>query len=191
MAEVRPSGMNAPGAAGAREETPMNGKIALGIIAAGMLAVCAPAWPADKDDAAELARALPAAKVTLEQGLKTSEREGKPISGKFEIEDGDLQLSYYTEKGGAFTEVIVDHVTGAIKKAEPITDAEDLQNAREQSQAMANAKLPLDEALQAALRANGGYRAVRVIPTLKGAQPVSDITLLKGTDTKKVTEKLD
>jgi hypothetical protein len=171
----------------------MNGTIvvAIGIIAASMLAVGAPAWAADEDDPAELARALPAAKVTLEQGLKSSEREGKPISGKFEIEDGDLQLSYYTERGGTFTEVIVDHVTGTIKKAEPITDAEDLQNAREQSQAMAKARLPLEKAVEAALRANGGYRAVRVIPTLQGAQPVSDITLLKGAETKKVTEKLD
>jgi hypothetical protein len=173
----------------------MNRKLAFSIAAMGMLAAVGVAsWAADEDEndnPAALAKALPAAKVTLEQGLKASEREGKPISGKFEIEDGDLQLSYYTEKGGKFTEVIVDHVTGSIKKAEPITDEEDLKNAKEQSQAMAKAKMPLDNAIEAAVKANGGYQAVRVIPTLKGAEPVSDITLLRGTEAKKVTEKLE
>jgi hypothetical protein len=173
----------------------MNRKLAFSIAAVGMLAAIGVAsWAADddeNDDPAALANALPAAKVTLEQGLKASEREGRPISGKFEIEDGDLQLSYYTEKGGQFTEVIVDHVTGAIKKAEPITDEDDLKNAKEQSQAMAKAKVRLEKTIDAAVKANGGYQAVRVIPTLKGTAPVSDITLLKGTEAKKVTEALE
>ncbi|MBI3319127.1 MAG: hypothetical protein HYZ89_00860 [Candidatus Omnitrophica bacterium] len=48
----------------------------------------------------ELAEALERAKVTLAQGLTASESEGTPISGKFEVEDGKLQLSVYTMKGG-------------------------------------------------------------------------------------------
>jgi len=60
--------------------------------------------------------------VSLDQGLKASEREGKPISGKFEIADGALQLSVYTMKGDQFAEVIVDHKSGSVKKSEPITD---------------------------------------------------------------------
>src|SRR5882724_9294422 len=37
---------------------------------------------------AELAKAVGEAKVSLEQGLSISAHEGKPISAKFEIEDG-------------------------------------------------------------------------------------------------------
>ena len=39
-------------------------------------------------DRAELAKGLKAATVSLEEGLTASEREGKPISGKFEVEEG-------------------------------------------------------------------------------------------------------
>ena len=54
----------------------------------------------EKAEAAEAAKNAPAlaaavkdATVSLEAGLRASEAEGKPISGKFEIEDGKLQLS--------------------------------------------------------------------------------------------------
>ena len=42
---------------------------------------------------AELANALSGVKVGLEQGFTASEREGQPISGKFEVDNGKLQLS--------------------------------------------------------------------------------------------------
>ena len=32
-----------------------------------------------------------------------SEREGQPISGKFEVDNGKLQLSVYTAKEGTFS----------------------------------------------------------------------------------------
>jgi hypothetical protein len=76
-----------------------------------------------------LAAALKDAKVNLGDGLKASEREGKPISAKFEIDDGKLQLSVYTMKADGFAEVFIDSKTGAIAKAEKITDAEDLEAA--------------------------------------------------------------
>jgi hypothetical protein len=90
---------------------------------------------ADEDelDAAAMAKLLPAATVALEQALKVGEREGKPISGKYEIEKGALQLSVYTAKDGGFREVIVDHKTAAIEKSEKITDTEDLDDAKSQS----------------------------------------------------------
>jgi hypothetical protein len=109
-----------------------------------------------EDNSGALAKALPEASVSLDQGLKASEREGKPISGKFELEDGALQLSVYTVKGGEFNEVIVDHKTGAIKKAEKITEADDLKDANEQSQAMAKARVSLDKAVEDAIKANSG-----------------------------------
>ncbi len=138
-----------------------------------------------------LARALPEASVSLEQGLKTGEREGTPISGKYEVKDGALQLSVYTMKGDRFEEVIVDHKSGAIDKAEPITEGDDLKDAEEQSRAMAQAKLPLGEAIDEAVKGNGGYRAVRVIPSLKDGHPVVDLTLMQGDSVKQVIEKLD
>jgi hypothetical protein len=42
---------------------------------------------------AELAKALKDAKIPLQLGLTASAKEGKPISAKYEVEDGKLQLS--------------------------------------------------------------------------------------------------
>src|ERR1700720_1915885 len=82
-----------------------------------------PAEPAMTDkDKAELATAVSGAKVTLEQGLMVSKKNGKPVSAKFEIENGKPQLSVYIVKDGSkYSEVIVDHTSGEIAKAEPIT----------------------------------------------------------------------
>ena len=103
-----------------------------------------PARAADTEKGrAELAAALKDAKATLEEGLKISEREGKPISAKFEVEDGKLQLSVYTLKGNDFSEVVADPQTGAITKAEKITDKEDLEAAAKQKDAMEKAKVTL------------------------------------------------
>jgi hypothetical protein len=85
----------------------------------------------------------------------------------------------------------VDHKTGGITKAEKITDADDLKNAKEQSQTMAKAKVSLKKAVEAATKANSGYRAVSATPTLDAEKPVANITLMKGEDVKNVTEKLD
>ena len=94
-------------------------------------------------------------------------------------------------KGDQFSEVIVDHKSGALKKAEKITDKNDLKEAKAQSQAMAKAKLPLDQAVTSAVTANAGYRAVSVVPALKSGAPVANVTLMKGGDVKEVMEKLD
>jgi hypothetical protein len=145
---------------------------------------------AEKRDA-ELATAVTRAKVSLGKGLSASAREGRPISGKFEIEDGKFQLSVYTAKGDKFFEVIVDHKTGKIAKVEPITGGEDLTAAKAQSQAIATAKRSLRAAVATALKANNGYRAVSVIPALKDGHPVAEVTLVKGEEFKTVSEKLD
>jgi hypothetical protein len=160
---------------------------------AGILAIAAaPSWAEENGSSpAALAKALPQAKVSLEQGLKASTKSGKPISGKYEMADGALQLSVYTAKGDQLTEVIVDNKSGAIKKAEKITDNDDLKDAKEQSDAMVKAKVPLDRVVDKAVKANSGYRAVKVEPTLQGGKPVADVTLMKGADLKKVVEKLD
>ena len=142
-------------------------------------------------DQSAVTKALPQAKVSLDQALASSEREGKPISAKFEVEDGKLQLSVYTMKGDRFSEVVVDHLTGKVLKAEAITGGEDLASAKSQSEAMAKAKKPLRAAVGEALKANKGYRAVSVFPELEDGHPVADITLAKGEELKKVEEKLE
>jgi len=70
-------------------------------------AALAAAW-AEADDPKALAAALKDATATLQGGLKASEREGTPISAKFEIADRKLQLSVYTMKGDGFMEVVAD-----------------------------------------------------------------------------------
>ena len=155
------------------------------------VATLASAQPHDDKERAELAKALPEAKISLQRGVTASAKTGKPISAKYEVEDGKLQLSVYTMKGDAFTEVIVDHKTGTIAKAEPITKADDLKDAKAQREAMAKAKRSLEAAASAAVKENKGFRAVSVMPAMKEDHPVADVTLLKGTEWKTVTEKLD
>jgi len=150
-------------------------------------------WAQKSDDKehAELAKALKEAKISLQRGLTASAKAGKPISAKYEVEHGKLQLSVYTMKGDTFSEVIVDHKTGKVAKAEPITGGDDLTAAKAQSEAMANAKRSLDAAASEAVKENKGHRAVSVMPALKDGHPVADVTLVKGTEWKTVSEKLD
>ena len=161
------------------------------LVAWFFIATLASAQPHDDKERAELAKALPEAKISLQRGVTASAKTGKPISAKYEVEDGKLQLSVYTTKGDAFTEVIVDHKTGTVAKAEPITKADDLKDARAQREAMAKAKRSLEAAAAAAVKENKGFRAVSVMPAMKADHPVADVTLLKGTEWKTVAEKLD
>ena len=154
--------------------------------------VTAVGWAQQPDkEHAELAKALNDAKMSLQGGLTASAKGGKPISAKYEVEDGKLQLSVYTMKGDKFSEVIVDHKTGKVSKTEPITQGDDLTHAKAQSEAMAKAKRSLDAAATEAVKENKGYRAVSVMPALKDGHPVAEVELVKGTDWKTVSEKLD
>jgi hypothetical protein len=150
-------------------------------------------WAQKSDDKAhaELGKALKGAKISLQRGLSASAKEGRPISAKYELDEGKLQLSVYTTKGDNFSEVIVDHKTGKVAKAEPITHSEDLTAAKAQSEAMAKAKRSLDAAASEAVKDNKGFRVVSVMPALKDGHPVADVTLVKGTEWKTVSEKLD
>jgi hypothetical protein len=165
--------------------------ITLGIFAAWLLSAPAAAQTDADKERAELAKALAGAKVSLQQGLAASEREGRPISAKFEVEHGQLQLSVYTEKANKFSEVIVDHQTGKVAKTEAITKGEDLTAAKGQSAAMAKSKVSLRAAVDKALKANAGFRAVSEFPMLKDGHPVAEVTIVKGQEFKTVTEPLD
>jgi hypothetical protein len=173
----------------------MNTISGMAAFVAVLMLLITPGWAQTADDKAkehaELAKALKDAKIPLERGLTASAKEGKPISAKYEVEDGKLQLSVYTMKADHFSEVIVDHKTGKIAKTEPITQGDDLAHAKDQSAAMAKAKRSLGAAASEAIKDNKGYRVVSVFPAVKDGHPVADVTLVKGTEWKTVSEKLD
>jgi hypothetical protein len=145
---------------------------------------------AEADEAA-LAAALKNVPTTLEQGLKASEKTGKPISAKFEIDEGKLQLSIYTITGDGFTEVVVAPDSGSVMKSEKITDSDDLKAAASQKAAMEKAKIPLTAATEKAVSANPGARTVSIYPELKEGQPVAAITLLHYGKFTTASEKLN
>src|SRR5436190_8478756 len=116
-------------------------KLMIGAALGAAMVIGAPARA--EGDTAALAAQMKNAKISLEQGLTASASKGKPISAKYEVEDGKLQLSVYTAKGSDFSEVIVDHRNGKIAKAEPITGGDDLTHAKEQAEAMSSAKSSL------------------------------------------------
>jgi len=145
----------------------------------------------EAQDPAALAKALGPVKVTLEAALAAAKSEGKPISGKFELEDGKLQLSVYTEKGGKYFEVVVDHDKGTVSKSEAITEGDDLADAKSQNGVLAKAKRSLGDAVAKAVGANKGYRAVSAIPESKDGHATVTVKLLNGQDWKTVSEPLD
>ncbi len=134
--------------------------------------------------------------LPLESGLVLSSTQGTPISAKYELEDGALQLSVYTLKadtlsGDRFSEVIVDFSAGMIARVDGITDAGDLSAAQSQKTAMATAKRSLVAVTADVVNANPGYRAVSAMPSLDGGRPVVEVILVRGNDWKIVSERLD
>jgi hypothetical protein len=139
----------------------------------------------NEKEKADLAPVVASAKVTLEQGLATSKKNGKPISAKFEIENGKPQLSIYTVKdGNKYFEVIVDHTSGEIAKADPITGGDDLTAAKKQSDSMFRATRELREAVKEAKRDNPGYLAVSVWSEMKEGHSLATVNLVKDNDWK-------
>lgn len=148
---------------------------------------------ADEDEGspAAVAKFLPAAKITLQQGLTAAEAQGQPISGKFEVDEGHFQLSVYTAQSGKFSEVLIDYHTGKVARSEAITGGDDLADAKKQMQASSKAKKPLKSTVDEAEQANPGYRAISVTPKLSDGHAVAAVVLLKGAQTKTVSESLE
>jgi hypothetical protein len=153
--------------------------------------ILVPQAPAEESDPAALAAAVAKAPTSLEQGLRASEKSGRPISAKFEIEDGKLQLSIYTMTADRYNEVVVAPDTGGVVKTEKITDADDLKAAAEQKAAMEKASTSLIAATEHALGQNIGSRAVSVVPELQSGHPLASVMLLSNGKLSKVAEKLD
>jgi hypothetical protein len=146
----------------------------------------------DNDEGQEaLIKLLGAAKINLQQGLAASEQQGRPISAKFEVDEGKLQLSVYTAKDGKFFEVLVNYGTGQVLRIEPITEGEDLAAAKSQVAAMAGAKGSLKEAVDKAMPPATNARAISATPDLKDGHAVASIVLLNGEQFKTVQQPLD
>jgi len=152
--------------------------------------VCA-AHGADDRERAELVDALRGARVSLEAGLSVAEGFGRPISAEFEIVDGDLELTIYLAKRVELLDLTVDPRTGVMTNVEAIADGTELQLARGYRKAMLKATVPLRAAVQQAVRANPGFRAVSIVPALKDDQPVADVVLLKGDVFKEISVALE
>src|SRR5438045_1554414 len=86
--------------------------------------------------------------ISAGRGVAASESQGKPNSGKLEVEDGKLQLSVYTMKGDNFSEVVIDPKTGKVAKTDAITSGDDLTAAKAQSAAMTKSKVSLRAATE-------------------------------------------
>jgi hypothetical protein len=169
-------------------------RLTLLLAAAGLFSATATLVPAGESDPDALETALKHTTMTLQDLLKDDREDGKPISGKFEIEHDALQLSVYTLKGNDFTEVLADPKTGAIVKIEKITDEDDFKDAAAQKAAMEKATVSLVAVADAAVNANPGLRVVSIYPQLRDGHPVAEVTLLamvEGSYFKMVTEKLD
>ena len=145
----------------------------------------------EEHDQQALIKAMGEAKVSLQQGLTASQRDGRPISAKYELEGGKLQLSVYTEKDGKLFEVIVDHTNGAAAKTEAITQGDDLTHAKSQSAAMSKAKTQLKDAVDRAIGKAAGARAVSATAQMKGGHAVASIELLRGGKIEAAEEQLD
>jgi hypothetical protein len=171
---------------------------ALGLVAFAGIADRFGILGADEDDddddeggQAAVVRGLRFAKVSLQQGLNASEWQGQPISGKFEVDRGNFQLSVYTAKEGRFSEVLVDYSTGEISKVTQITTGDSLAAAQSQGAAMAKAKNSLKDVVEKSLADAAGFRAVGVVPNLKDGRAVATVLLVKGEDFKLVNQPLD
>ena len=66
-----------------------------------------------------------------------------------------------------------------------------LTAAKAQSEAMGKAKRSLRAAADQATKENKGYRVVSGVPVLKDGHPVAEVTLVKGSEFKAVSEKLN
>ena len=175
----------------------MKKSLVLGLMAVGLMAFTATSALADSDyeygkQMPKLVKEMPKAKVALADGMKTAAAGGKAISAQYEVdEDAGFQLSVFVSKGSDIYETIVDYTTGAIKKSEKLVDPDDIKDAAKQVAAMAKAKKSLADAVDAAVKANPGFTAIRVYPKTSGGGAVAAITLLKDGKAKKLTEKLD
>jgi hypothetical protein len=161
------------------------------VVTVGAMGMAGSVWASSTEaSGTAVVKYMTTAKVSLQEGLKAAEAEGQPISGKFEVDQGHLQLSVYTTKDGKFSEVLVDEKTGKVAKSEAITDGTGLADAQKQMEAYSKSKTALKNAVSQAELANPGYQAVSVTPRLSNGRPVAVVSLVQGTQVKSIAEPL-
>jgi hypothetical protein len=72
------------------------------VIAMSFIGLCASITYADEDESKTLgavAKLMPTTKVTLQQGLTAAEQKGRPISGKFEVDEGNSTSPFIPHRG--------------------------------------------------------------------------------------------
>jgi hypothetical protein len=166
----------------------------IGFVALGLMMFAGTGARADEDyDNAlpQVAKAMEGAKLTLDQGITAATKQGKPISAQYEIDEDThkFQLSVFVSNGDDLIEVIVDHVSGAIKSSDNVT-GDDIKDAKKQKAAMAKASMSLADAVTAVAKANDGYQVVQIVPALSAGKAVATLKLIKGTDVKTVAQDL-
>ena len=145
----------------------------------------------EESDQQLLIQRLREAKISLQEGIVSAQRNGRPITVQFEMKSGKLQLTVETEKDGKFFRTNVDHTNALIDKAGQITDRPDLIQAKSHSAAMAHASTELKVAADKAVASAAGSRAIAVVPELTDGHSVARILLLSGGRLLDVTERLD
>jgi hypothetical protein len=146
---------------------------------------------AEEKDMAALAAGMKDVPATMEQGLVSAAKSGRPISAKFEMDDGEVAFSIYVERSDGFREIVMNPRSGIAAGASILSEDEDLKDARAQSAAMAKANATLLVTARNAVAGNAGARVISVYPELQNGQAVAIVTLLRDDKFTKVTEKLD
>jgi hypothetical protein len=134
----------------------------------------------EKKEHAALGLALQGVTFSLKDALTASTALGDPVAVRFELDDGTLQVIASVVKGGAWFDVLVDYRSGKVLHADPMTDKDDLAEAKLAQAAMAKATCSLTEAITRAEAANPGYMVVSISPESDGNDAKAEVELLKG-----------
>ena len=166
-------------------------KMARWVVAGTLLLTSVASAQATKAQATLAAAMRGGTHVALADAIGTASASGKPLSARYEFEDGKLQLTVFVEKEGAYSEVFVDYRTGKVAKIDKITGGDDLKDARAQSKASAKVTTTLASAVSKAVADNPGYTAVDVTPVLLSKTAVTaEVTLMKDGRFKGASEPL-
>jgi hypothetical protein len=167
------------------------GSFRLAVVIAAVWSLACIQPRAQEKDATALAAGMKDVLATMEQGLTSASKSGRPISAKFEMDDGEVAFSIYVERSDGFREIVINPQSGNAAGATILTEADDLKSAQAQAAAMATATMTLLVATQNAVAKNPGARVVSVYPELQNGQAIAAVTLLRGENFSKVSEKLD
>ena len=178
--------------------------VVLGVLGISCWLACSAFAQELRLDSTAVASALKPGQATLLDALRISTSLGKALSGRYEIKNGSLQIVVFVLKpDDRNLSVIVDVQSGKIARTETSSNNEDIVAMQYQISYTRDATKTLIQAVSAAQKANPGFLAIgaygtrREIPPEPGKglvvekKPVAQITLLRGANTKVVTEPLD